>query len=270
MSMPSEGGDRACVRVERAGGVVTVVLDRPERKNAVLPTMWDQLTEIFREAGDREDDRVLVLAGAGGDFCSGADVLVKLGDGPGMLTHPVLMAAVKRCVLTLHELPIPTIAAVDGVAVGGGSNLALACDFVVSTRRARFSQIFVQRGLAVDTGGSWLLPRLVGLAVAKRLILTGEIVDAVRAYELGLVSHLVDAESLESEVAALTDRLLTLPSWTMAASKRLVLDATGCTLEEALEAESVAQGEMVRHPGLRDLIRAFAHRGAPARSSDPG
>lgn len=264
----AELADSSGIRVDRAGGIVTVTLDRPDRKNAIIPAMWDQLTDAFREVTQREEDRVLVLTGAGGDFCSGADVRVKLGPKHGEMSHPELMEAVKRCVLALHELPVPTIAAVDGVAVGGGSNLAFACDFVVATRRARFSQIFVQRGLAVDTGGSWLLPRLVGLAVAKRMILTGEMLDASRAFELGLVSHVVEPEALDAEVAVLSDQLLALPAWTMAASKRLLLDAVGSTLAEALGAEAATQVEMGQHPKLLDLMRRFVRgRLASAPSS---
>ena len=180
------GGDQVTegLRVERADGVVTVTLDRPHRKNAVTGDGWADLLEVLRSVRPGED-RVLVLTGAGEDFCAGAD----LASTPGQTTHPLHpMRTVGDTCLTLHRLPVPTVARVDGVAVGAGMNLALACDLVVASDRARFSQIFLKRGLSLDFGGSWLLPRLIGLHRAKELALLGTIVDGARAEQLGLVT----------------------------------------------------------------------------------
>ena len=150
--------------VERQDGVVTVTMNRPERKNAANGKMLTELRATFEEVEDNPDDRVMVLTGAGGAFCSGAD----LSDPNGPATDPSRsgLARMRRLgdvALALHHVSKPAIAKVDGVAVGAGLSLALGCDLIVCSDRARLSMIFAKRGLALDNGASWLLPRLVGL-----------------------------------------------------------------------------------------------------------
>ena len=156
--------------VERKDGVVTVTMNRPERKNAANGKMLTELRTTFEEVEDNPDDRVMVLTGAGGAFCSGAD----LSDPSGPATDPTRsgLARMRRLgdvALALHHVTKPTIAKVDGFAVGAGLSLALGCDLVVCSDRAKLSMIFAKRGLALDNGASWLLPRLVGLARAKEI-----------------------------------------------------------------------------------------------------
>ena len=149
------------LQVERADGVVTITFDRPQKKNAVNAQMWIELAEVARSLGASTEDRCVVLTGAGGDFCSGAD----LSDGPREPEHQLsAMRRINAVVQAFHDLPQPTIAKVDGVAAGVGMNFALGCDLVVASDRARFSEIFARRGLSLDGGGSWILPRLVGPA----------------------------------------------------------------------------------------------------------
>src|SRR5688500_4998252 len=144
--------------IERADGVVTVTLNRPERKNAVNGVMWDELLATFREIADNADDRVVVITGAGGAFCSGQD----LGAADALMQHGLhRMRHIGEVAIALHRLPQPTIAKVGGVAAGAGCNMALGCDLIVASEEARFSEIFSRRGMSVDFGGSWLLPRLV-------------------------------------------------------------------------------------------------------------
>ena len=154
-------------------GVVTVTFNRPEKKNAISTAMWRELVAVFDEVEDSSTDRVLVLTGAGDAFTSGADLapaeLGSVADGPagGFGSSVRSMRIVGRVALRLHELHVPTIAAVNGAAVGAGCNLALGCDLIVAADTARFSEIFPRRALSLDAGGSWLLPRLVGLHRAK-------------------------------------------------------------------------------------------------------
>src|SRR2546423_7364991 len=174
--------------VERAEGIVTVTLNRPAKKNAINGTMWDELLATFQEVGDRPDDRVLVITGAGGAFCSGADLTDGgTGNGRHQLVH---MRHVGDVALALHRLPKPTIAKVGGVAVGAGCNLAFGCDLIVASDEARFSEIFARRGLSIDFGGSWLLPRLVGLHKAKELAFFAEGISANEAADMGLGNRL--------------------------------------------------------------------------------
>jgi len=233
------------LKASRADGVLTVTLDRPERRNALSLGMWRALRDTLRVAGDDPSLRVLVLTGAGGAFCSGADLgpNESSGDGSGDgMGHPLArMRLVEETVLGLHRLPVPTVARVDGVAVGAGWNLALACDLVVATPRSRFSQIFARRGLSLDAGGSWLLPRLVGLQQAKRLAFLAETIDAEEAHRLGLVTWLREPDELDGFVAGLTARLVAGPPVALAQSKALLDEGPGRTLAEALGAEGRAQ-----------------------------
>ena len=156
-------------------GVVTVTFNRPEKKNAINTTMWRELVEVFDEVEASRDDRVLVLTGAGDAFTSGADLTPASGDenptrGFGAAVHS--MRVVGRTVMRLHELHVPTIAAVNGVTTGAGCNLALGCDLIIAADTARFSEIFARRGLSLDGGGSWILPRLIGPARALDLLLS--------------------------------------------------------------------------------------------------
>src|SRR4249920_2532219 len=191
--------------VDRADGVVTVTLNRPEKKNAINGPMWRELIEVFDEVADTASDRVLVIAGAGDGFCSGADL--SPGDNPdlggdsgGIGSTFRQMRVVGRAALRLHHLPQPTIAAVNGVAAGAGLNMALGCDLIVASEGARFSEIFARRGLTIDFGGSWLLPRLIGMHRAKELAFFADIISAKEAAEFGLVNRVVPAGQLDAFV----------------------------------------------------------------------
>ena len=222
--------------VERSGGVITVTINRPRRKNAMDLAAWLALGQILRDVADDPAVRVLVLTGAGDDFCAGADIVGERTE------HPLNRARkVNDVALALHELPVPTIARVRGVAVGAGWNLALGCDIVVAARDARFSQIFARRGLSVDFGGSWLLPRIVGLQQAKRLTLLAEMLSAEEAERLGLVTYLVEPEEIDDVVAGLAGRLAAGPPIALGQTKALLNHGATQTFREALDGEARAQ-----------------------------
>lgn len=236
-----------------ADGVLTITLNRPHRKNAVDAVTWDLLRRAFDDAGRDDRVRAVVLTGAGGDFCAGADV-ADVADVAGN-EHPIVtMRRINAAVLALAELSTPTVAAVSGVAVGGGWNLALGCDLVVAARSARFSQIFAQRGLSVDCGGSWLLPRIVGVQQAKRLVLLAEMVSATEAAELGLVTFLVDDNEVGTKAAEVAARLAAGPPVALAQSKALLHEGAASTLVEALAGEARAQAVNL---GGADATAAF-------------
>jgi 2-(1,2-epoxy-1,2-dihydrophenyl)acetyl-CoA isomerase len=173
------------------------------------------------------------------------------------------MTEVNEACLALHRLPIPTIARVDGVAVGAGMNLALGCDFVVASSRARFSEIFVKRGLSVDFGGSWLLPRLVGLHRAKELVLLGDMLGAEQAREWGLVREVVEPAALDDAVARLAGRLLAGPPTAMRLSKRMLNDSFEATLDRALEDEARSQQVNFATEDTAEAGRAFLEKRDP-------
>src|SRR5687768_1141188 len=232
------------VIVERSGGIVTLTLNRPDKKNAVNRLMWRELIQVFDEVADTADDRVLVITGAGDGFCSGADLTDtgnadELQGGAGASVRQ--MRVVGRAALRLHELPKPTIAAVNGVAAGAGCNLALGCDLIVASDRARFTEIFSKRGLSVDFGGSWVLPRLVGLHKAKELVYLAEIIDAAEAERVGIVNRVVAHDELDKHVVELAGRLAALPPLQLSVSKKLLNQSFSVTMAEALEFEDIAQ-----------------------------
>lgn len=247
--------------VDRADGVVTVTLNRPERKNAANAVMWDELGRVFDEVTRRRDDRVLVVTGAGGAFCSGADL--GADDGPEREPSLQRMRLIGDVALALHRLPKPSIAKVGGVAVGAGCNLALGCDLIVASEDARFSEIFARRGLSLDFGGSYLLPRLIGLHKAKELALLADIISAKEAEAIGLVNKVVPAADLDAAVDEWARRLAAGPPLALRMSKELLNASLGSTMEQALEAEGRCQTVNLSTADFGEAVSAFLAKREP-------
>lgn len=248
--------------IERAKGVVTITLNRPEKKNAINEVMWDELLETFRAiAVNTAEDRAVVITGAGGAFCSGAD----LSGGSAEREEPGLvhMRHVGDVCLALHALPQPVIAKVGGVAAGAGLNLALGCDLIVASDEARFSEIFARRGLVVDFGGSWVLPRLVGLHKAKELVLLADIIDAKEAQDVGIVNRVVPAAQLDAFVDDWAARLAAGPPLALSMSKRLLNQSSAVSLAQALEAEAQAQNVNFASRDTAEALAAFVEKRDP-------
>ena len=244
----------ADIEVTRAEAIATVTINRPQRKNAVTGDMWAQLAETFRSLAADADTRCVVITGAGGEFCSGADLSAR--EGSGRPVHQLAaMRAVNDAALALHRMPQPTIAKVRGVAVGAGCNMALGCDLVVASENARFSEIFAKRGLSVDFGGTWLLPRRVGLHRAKELALFGDIISAADASEMGLVNRVLPDSELDAFVDGWARRLAAGPPIALALTKRMLNNAMNVTMEEALDDEGAAQ---TVNFGTKDTIEAMS------------
>ncbi|MFI5798056.1 enoyl-CoA hydratase/isomerase family protein [Streptomyces sp. NPDC051677] len=240
-------------------GVRTLTLNRPHRRNAIDGDLWEALRSALAEAGNDRSVRAVVLTGAGGAFCSGADLSDRLGE-----PHPLYrMRTLTEVALLLHELPMPTVAKVCGVAVGAGWNLALGCDLVVATPESTFSQIFARRGLSLDLGGSWLLPKLVGLQQAKRLALLAETVGAEEACALGLVTWVVDAEQVDAFVDDVTARLTAGPPVALAQTKALLDEGADRTLRDALAGEARAQSVNFACADAPEAFAAFAEKRPP-------
>jgi 2-(1,2-epoxy-1,2-dihydrophenyl)acetyl-CoA isomerase len=245
--------------VERADGIVTVTMTRPERKNAINDVMWNELLATFRDVAARSDDRVVVLTGAGGDFCSGADMSATAANTHGLAN----MRHIGEVAVALHRIPQPTIAKVRGVAAGAGLNMALLCDLVVAGGTARFSEIFARRGLTIDFGGSFVLPRRVGLHRAKELALFADIIDAAEAERIGLVNRVVPDAELDDFVDEWAARLAAGPPIALAQTKRLLDDGVNRTLEQALDAEGAAQTVNFATDDTAEAIRAFLDKRTP-------
>src|SRR5271165_2692118 len=250
--------------VERRGGVVTVTMNRPERKNAATGTMWHELLATFEEVAADRHDRVLVLTGAGGSFCSGAD-LSDPTDVAGRPGDPSLlqMRALGDVALRLHRLPKPTIAKVGGIAAGAGLSMALGCDLVVASESARFSQIFAKRGLSVDFGASWLLPRLIGLHKAKELAFFADIIDARQAAEFGLVNRVVPADQLDAFVENWARILAAGPPLALSLTKSMLNESFALSFDQAVEEESRSQSANFASRDTREALVAFAEKRQP-------
>jgi enoyl-CoA hydratase/carnithine racemase len=248
--------------VERDGGIVTVTLNKPEKKNAVDPTQWEELARIFDDiARNPRRDRAVVLTGAGGDFCSGADLWLPPGEEP---PHQITaMRSVARAIEGLHDLPQPTIAKVPGVAACAGCSLALGCDLVVAAERARFSMIFAKRGLALDAGASWLLPRLMPLHKAKELAFFADLLSAEQAEDFGIVNRVVPDSELDAFVAEWAARLAAGPPIALGLTKRLLNDSHSRSLAEALEAEGMAQSITLQSKDTAEAIASFMEKREP-------
>ena len=234
MAAHIEGSDG--LLVEENGPVVTITIDRPEVMNAMTTEMFANFGRICRQVSTDPDVRAVVVTGSGSNFCSGADVGAQ-GQRAADEERPHqlrTMRLISETVIALHELQHPVVAKVRGVAVGAGMNLALGCDMVVASDTARFSEIFARRGLSLDFGGSWLLPRQVGMHRAKELALLTEVIDAAEADRIGLVNRVVPDEDLDGAVADIVEKIVAM-------SKKLLNSGAVSSLSQALEAEAQAQ-----------------------------
>jgi 2-(1,2-epoxy-1,2-dihydrophenyl)acetyl-CoA isomerase len=242
------------ITIDDVESVRTLTLSNPGRKNAVPRDGWTGLADAFDDF-EASSQRVLVVTGADGDFCAGADMNRSTISRPSAADNATRMRRTNAAAIALHRLSKPTIAAVDGVAVGAGMNLALGCDVVIATERARFSEIFVRRGLTVDFGGTWLLPRLVGLARARELALTGRIFGADEALEIGAVSMVVPVDGLDAAVLELAETLASGAPLAQAMIKRALDRSSAMTFEQALSFEEQAQAILL---GSEDLVEGAA------------
>jgi 2-(1,2-epoxy-1,2-dihydrophenyl)acetyl-CoA isomerase len=248
--------------VERGGAVATVTLNRPEARNALDFAMRGELLAALDEIEASPTTRVVILTGAGGHFCAGGDVKTMrrrhtAAEGRGRVE------LLNRAVLRLVNFPLPTIAMVDGYAVGAGSNLALCCDLIVASDRAKFGELFCKIGLAVDGGGTWLLPRLVGMARAKELVFTGDIFDAAEALRIGLVNRVVPATELEAATRTLAEKIAAGPPLALRLDKQALNRAAATDLAAALEVEAFAQGLAVASDDHQEGVAAFFDKRPP-------
>ena len=255
-----------CLLYESRERVATLTLNRPERLNALGGTLRDDLTDALTRAIDDPEVRALVITGAGKGFCAGGDVKAMQDANAAGRARPLLERVAPsrdRTVLLMRESPKPIIAAVNGAAAGAGMNLALACDIRLASSAARFSQAFVRRGLHPDWGGTYFLPRVVGLAKAAELIWTGEIIDAAEALRLGIVSAVHPPDELMAATYALARKIAAGPPIAIRLAKRSLYHNLECDLRQALEFETFAQNICYETEDAREGIRAFVEKRLP-------
>lgn len=248
--------------LEIDSGIASVTLNRADALNAMNLTMRDELGSCFEHLRYRDDVRVVTITGAGEAFSVGGDVNNFSGPSPQAL-HDLMRTKSHRWFEQLWNLPQPTIAAVNGTAAGGGANLALACDLVLASERARFGETFVRLGLLPDLGGLFLLPRIVGLHRAKQMCLTGAVLDAEEAAALGIFSQVVAHENLHKEVRLLAEDLAQRPVNTLIAIKSILNRSFESSMEETLLRELYAQSFLFGTADHREGLEAFLERRTP-------
>ena len=243
-----------------AGGVGTVTLDRPDKLNALTFEAYADLRDLLAELPHRGDTRVLVIRGNGRAFCSGGDVNEIIGATLSM--SPDELLAFTRMsgevIREMRDCPVPVIAAVHGMAAGAGAVIALAADFRVCTPAARFAFLFTKVGLSGgDMGAAYLLPRLVGLGHATRLLMLGDTVNAEEAARIGLVSYLVEKDAFDDEVDALARRLASGPVQAYAQTKALLTREQDMSLSAAIELEAMTQALLMKGEDYAEFHAAF-------------
>ncbi len=248
-----------------ADGVAVLTLNRPDKLNAFAGDMRERLVQSLACVAEDRSVRVLVITGAGKGFCSGGDVqhMVDLkARGEGFDALAPLLEIGREIVTRLAALPIPVIAAVNGVAAGAGCNLALACDVRLASSEARFGETFVKIGLHPDWGGTHALPRLVGTAAALDLCWTGDLVSADDALRMGLVQRVFPAAEFEARWREYAARLAAAPATSVRAIKRSILASATRTLDQCLSAESNAQAACWASADSTEGLNAFVEKRA--------
>jgi len=243
------------------GPIARITLNRPDRLNSFTVRMHEELRDALANLGEA---RVVILTGAGRGFCAGQDLndravapgkTVDLGETVNQSWNPLIR--------TLTSLPQPVIARVNGVAAGAGANVALACDMVIAAKPAKFIQSFSAIGLIPDSGGTWVLPRLVGQARALGLALTGEPLAAETAAEWGLIWKAVDDDALDTEVDGLANKLASLPPLGLAAIKEMIRSSWQYSLDEELERQAGTMRRLGFTADYREGVGAFLEKRQP-------
>jgi 2-(1,2-epoxy-1,2-dihydrophenyl)acetyl-CoA isomerase len=255
-----------CLLYEVKDGIATLTLNRPERLNALGGTLRQDLHDAVTRAGADPEVRVMVVTGAGKGFCSGGDVKAMGEAKAGQRERPLLEKIAPgrdRTLLAMREAPQPIIAAVNGAAAGAGMNLALGCDLRIASTAAKFTQAFVKRGLHPDWGGTYFLPRVVGMAKACEMIFTGEVIDAAEALRLGIVSRVVAPEELLPTAYEVARRIAAGPPVAIRLAKRSLYANEDLDLRSALQMETMAQNICFETEDATEGIRAFGEKRAP-------
>ena len=254
------------IQVDVGHRVATITLNRPERLNALGKDMRERLLAALERVAVDDAARVVMLTGAGRAFCSGGDMKEmneRHAAGKTVRRATEVVPLRDGILLRMQTLPKPVIAAVNGVAAGAGMNLALGCDLRIASDKAAFGQVFVKRGLHPDWGGAFFLPRLVGLAKALELILTGEMVPAGEALRLGLVNRVVPDAEFAAEARAWAEQIAEGPPIAMRLAKRGVYRNLHADLVSALEYETYAQQIVWASEDAGEGIRAFVEKRPP-------
>lgn len=254
------------VLLEKHGHIAVVTLNRPERKNAIDDTTHHMLRNTLKAVRRDEDIRALILTGAGDAFCAGGDLKAAAKEGANLIPLQ-RMKRVKNLtgalILLLYEFPVPTIAAVNGSAMGMGLNIALACDIRIASEKAKFGAVFVKRGLHPDAGGTYFVPQHAGIANAYELLLTGEMFSAEDALKYRLVNRVVQHEKLKEETHDMAKKIVENAPVPIRLMKQILRRSLRSSLDEVLFQEVPAQALCITSEDAREGISAFLEKRKP-------
>jgi 2-(1,2-epoxy-1,2-dihydrophenyl)acetyl-CoA isomerase len=254
------------IQLERRGAVALLTLNRPQFLNALTTQVAAEFQTAVQEIGEG-GARAVVLTGAGRAFCAGGDLremqrmATQEGKVEAFFDEPLRL--LNECILLIRRTPLPFIAAVNGAASGGGCNLALACDLVIAGEGARFNQAFIKIGLIPDCGGSFILPRLVGWKRAAALMMTGEVVSAASALEMGMISAVVPDEELLARALAMAEQLAQAPTAAIGRIKELLEASATSNYQAQLELERKAQIQSGLTKDFKEGVAAFIEKRPP-------
>jgi len=253
------------IEFEIKAGVATLTLNRPKSLNSFTVEMHTEMREVMQQVIGDPDIRCLVITGAGRGFCAGQDLGDRASSGDG--AAPDVGASVEKyynpLIRSIMNLPKPVICAVNGVAAGAGASIALACDIVLAARSASFIQVFCKIGLVPDSGGTWNLPRSVGMARAKGLAMLGDRLPAETAESWGLIWKCVDDEALQEEAQKTAAHLATQPTAALGRIKKLLHQSSSNTLSGQLDLEQKAMQDLGQSDDYREGVAAFLEKRPP-------
>jgi len=252
--------------LEKDGHMAVLTLNRPDKMNAISAAMRENLPLILQEVQEDDNVRVLIITGAGRGFCSGADVAVQAARAAGQqaeTSRKTILQLVGSLILGFEKINKPIIAAINGIAAGVGLTITLACDLRIASANARFSAIWVKRGLIADGGATFLLPFIVGMEKALELTFTGDIIDAKEAERIRLVSRVVPPEELMTRAKDLAQRIASGPPISVELVKRVMWEKIRNQLREQLLLESYAQNVCRTTQDQKEAVKAFMEKREP-------
>ena len=258
--------DAVGVQMSVDGAVLTITLDRPDKGNALRQQDCAAVRQEVQRVDGAGEVRAILIHANGRHFCAGADLVsantVEVKPAAGHLSRGLAIGA-HGMIGALWDCPVPTVAAVQGKAIGLGLHLAVVCDFTVAADEASFAEVFCKRGFSVDSGGSFLLPRLIGIRRAKQMLLRGTVVDASTAAGWGLIDEVVAVGDLEGAAVRLAAELAAGPTFSLGYTKRLLNNPAAAQLDEVLRQEAAAVEATVRSADFKEGLRAFSERRDP-------
>ena len=250
------------IQFKKIGSVGTIILNRSDKYNAFIREMALELQKILDICSNDETIRCILITGSGKAFCAGQD-LIEAIDPEGPNIEGIVREHYNPIILTIREIEKPVIAAVNGVAAGAGANVALACDIVVAAKSASFIQAFSKIGLIPDSGGTYFLPRLIGLPKAAAIMITGETVSAEKAERLGMIYAVYEDSEFETTSMKLADKIASMPTKGLGYTKRLLSHSFNNSLEDQLSLEAETQAMSANSEDYKEGVKAFLEKRTP-------